>query len=187
MKKLALTTLLALASIMLAQETPPPPETAAPAAAVPSKRTIVQNGQTFEFASESKAPNCETQEYVVQGEDLANWSQLLTLQRITLAEAATPADFVAFFNRKTQEEGDAKLEILQQGLAACVFAVHFQKSDRNEEQVMLCMVTKDKKPTILNLIQYAIKPAKLSSDVVTLQLKSWQSRFCTQAATAATR
>lgn len=146
-------------------------------------RAISHNGQTFLLASSTKGPNVETEEYLLRGEKLAEWSQLLTMQRLTLENPSTPDEFAAYFQKRVNQEGGARLELIQQSKAAAVFAVHFAKSEQNEEQVMVCLVLADKGGS-LNLVQFAIKPARLMPEVVAAQLKSWKTKFTQQAAAA---
>jgi len=154
-------------------------ETAAPA---PEAKRITLNGQTFELANSTNGENIATEEYVLSGEKLATWTQLVTVQRITLAKPSSPDEFAAYFQKKISQESGARLDLLQQGRAACVFSTYFAKSDQNDEQMMVCLVFSEvKTPQVLNLIQYAIKPNQLAQSVVEMQLKAWKAQFSQQA------
>jgi len=157
-------------------------ESAPVSESVPEPKKITLNGQTFELANSVTGENIATEEYVLAGEKLAAWTQLITVQRITLAKPGSPDEFVSFFQKKISQEPGARLDLLQQGRAACVFSAFFAKSDQNDEQMMVCLVFADPKtPQVLNLIQYGIKPNKLARSVVELQLKAWKAQFTQQA------
>jgi hypothetical protein len=156
----------------------PAENAAAPAAAT---KTIEHDGQTFKLASSATGKNVETDEYVQAGETLADWTQLLTVQRMTLAKATPTDEFVAYFQKRIQAESGATLQILKQSKAVSVFAVRFPKSDGNDEQVMICLALTDPAKTgVLNIVQYAIKPTRLSVDLVEMRIKSWRDRFLHQ-------
>lgn len=87
-----------------------------------------------------------------------------------------------YFQKRLQEESGASLEVLKQTKSAAVFAVRFPPSDRNEEQVMVCLAFGD--PTnaaAFNVVQYAIKPTRLGVDLVEAHLKSWRDKLLRQA------
>jgi hypothetical protein len=174
-----------------AAEAPPPVPTPAttpraveaPAPTPPATRkTVEHNGQTFELVNSLKEERVETDEYVIVGEKLGEWTQLLTVQRLTVEKPATAEEFAAYFQKKVQQEGGASLQVIHQARAAAVFAARFPKSDSNEEQIIECLAFCDpKKPNVISLIQYAVKPHRIAQDVVELQLKSWQAKFVQQA------
>ena len=152
------------------------------ALSAPEAKRITLNGQTFELANSTNGENIATEEYVLSGEKLATWTQLVTVQRITLAKPSSPDEFATYFQKKISQENGARLDLLQQGRTACVFSTYFAKSDQNEEQMMVCLVFSEvKTPQVLNLIQYAIKPNQLAQSVVEMQLKAWKTQFSQQA------
>jgi len=157
-----------------ASEVPPPNAAAA-------KCTIVHDNQTFELANSTATKTVETDEYTASGEKLGEWTQLVTVQRLRLGGPATAASFVDYFKQKVAEDG-ASLEVLSPGKVASVFAVRFPKSDRNDEQVMICLAFSDAaKPELMNIVQYAIKPARCSVAEVASRIKSWRDKFVAQA------
>ena len=158
---------------LVAEEVAPP---------TPEPKRITLNGQTFELANSTNGENIATEEYVLSGEKLAAWTQLVTVQRITLAKPSSPDEFATYFQKRISQESGARLDFLQQGRAACVFSTYFAKSDQNDEQMMVCLVFSEvKTPQVLNLVQYAIKPNQLAQSVVELQLKAWKAQFSQQA------
>jgi hypothetical protein len=165
---------------------PPAVESAAPVATetppATSRKTVVHDGQTFELASSSALKNVETDEYVLAGEKLAEWTQLVTVQRLTLGKPTTADEFVAYFQKRLESEAGATLEILKQAKPASVFVVRFPKSERNDEQVMLCLAFGDPdKSAVLNIIQYAIKPTRASVTLAEMRIKSWRNKLVHQA------
>lgn len=140
------------------------------------------DGQAFALANSTTTDHVQTDEYVVSGEKIADWSQLVTVQRLTLAQP-TPADeFVAYFRKRVEAEDGATLEILQQAKSASVFAVRFPKSERNDEQMMICLAFVDRgTPKLLNIVQYALKPGRVSADLAAMRLQSWRDKFLAQA------
>lgn len=169
-------------SVQSDQSSPLPPPL--PVARAP---TIEHDGQPFQLANRTATKNAETDEYVVAGETLANWTQLLTVQRLTLARAATPEEFLAYFQKRVTADG-ASFDVVKQSPTATVFAVRFPASDKNDEQVMICLaVLAPDAPARLNVVQYAIKPLRAPVAVVEMRLRSWKDTFLRQAEAAAAK
>jgi hypothetical protein len=160
---------------------PPTAGTAERAAPVPRK-TFEHDGQTFELANSTTAKNVETDEYVVAGEKIADWSQVVTVQRLTMAQPTPSDEFLAYFQKRLNGEDGANLEILRQAKRASIFTVRFPKSEQNEEQIMICLAFADPaKPSVLNIVQYALKPSRVSANLAEMRMKSWRDKFLTQA------
>lgn len=158
--------------------------TAAPSAvggSSASSKTIEYDGQTFTLANSARNESVETDEYAVSGEKISNWTQLVTVQRLTLAKPTDTEAFVAFFKQRVGDDG-ASLDVLSHSKVASVFAVRFPKSEQNDEQVMICLAfLETAKPAALNIVQYAIKPTRCPLDVTTTRIKRWRDRFVAQA------
>jgi hypothetical protein len=149
---------------------------------VGSLKTVEHDGQIFELATSTTRNNVATDEYVIGGEKIAEWTQLVTVQRLTLAKATATDEFLAYFQKRVQAEAGSSLEILKQAKAASVFAVRFPRSERNDEQVMICLAFVDSaEPTVLNIVQYALKPSRVPIDVAEPRIRSWRDKFITQA------
>lgn len=149
-------------------------------AGAPGRRTVEHEGQVFELASSLAGANVETHEYVPVGETLATWTQLVTVQRLTLPGPRTTDEFLAYFEKRVREDG-ASWEVLRRTASASVFVVRFPASDRNEEQVMICLGMLDPaKATLVNIVQYAIKPQRVPVAAVESRLKSWRDKFLRQ-------
>ena len=180
--------LLCLASpLLLRGQAPTPavapaePAPASPTAQDSAVKKIEHDGQIFELANSTIGQNVQTDEYILAGEKLADWTQLITVQRLSVAKTATAEGFVTYFRQKVESDG-ASLDVLTHNKAACVFAVRFPKSDRNDEQVMICLAFTD--PTnagTLNIVQYAIKPLRSPVSTTAAHIKSWRDRFLRQA------
>lgn len=152
--------------------------------ATPARRTVEHDGTTFELANSTASAAAETDEYVAQGEKLTDWTQLVTVQRLKLAKPQSAEEFVTYFQRKLQAEDGASLDVLHQGKSVCVFVVRFPQSDRNEEQMMICLAFVDSAESArLNVVQFAVKPARIAAPLVESRLKSWRDQFLRQAET----
>ena len=175
-------TLLALAATRV-----PVPGMAAPASPIPAEtaaaagKTIEYDSETFTLANSARNESVETDEYTVSGEKISNWTQLVTLQRLTVAKPTDTEAFVDFFRQRMGEDG-ASLDVLSHRKAASVFAVRFPKSEQNDEQVMICLAfVATGKPSELNIVQYAIKPTRCPLDVTSARIKGWRDRFLHEA------
>lgn len=157
------------------------PVAAAPTAAEASTAPIEYDGQTFALANTARNECVETDEYTVAGEKISSWTQLVTVQRLTLAKPTDAEAFVGFFKQQVGQDG-ATLEVLAHSPIASVFAVRFPKSDRNDEQVMICLAfTKPGTATELNIVQYAIKPTRLPVELTAARIKAWRDKFLNEA------
>jgi hypothetical protein len=146
------------------------------------QKTIEHDGQVFELANSTSRNNVATDEYVVAGEKITEWTQLITVQRLTLAKPTRTDEFLAYFRKQMQAEDGSSLEILKQGELASVFAVRFPKSVRNDEQVMICLAFTDSaNAAVLNIVQYALKPTRVSIDLAEMRIRSWRDKFVAQA------
>lgn len=173
---------LVLAATASAAEPALPKSTPAPAEPPVSRNVVEHDGQTFELANRASSNNLETDEFVVAGETLGNWTQLVTVQRLTLPKPMSTQEFVTYFQKRLQDENGASLEVLKQAKSASVFVVRFPQSDRNDEQVMICLAFAEAAhPVLLNVVQYAIKPTRVSVDLVEARIKSWRNKFVRQA------
>jgi hypothetical protein len=161
---------------------PPAPTTSAETGArAGSTRVIEHDGQVFQLANATVAKNVETDEYVPEAEKITDWTQLITVQRLALAQSAGTDDFLAYFQKRVTQDG-ASVDVLKQAKLASVFAVRFPPSERNEEQVMICLAfVEPARPTLLNIVQYAIKPHRASVGVVEMRIRSWRDKFVRQA------
>lgn len=147
-----------------------------------SRTAIEHDGERFELANRSALRNVETDEYVLAGEKIGRWTQLVTVQRLTLPKPCAADRFVGYFQSRVRRENGTSLEVLREGAAASVFHVRFAASDRNAEQEMICLAFVDRqRPSRLNIVQFAIKPAGLAPAVLRARVRSWRERFLQQA------
>jgi hypothetical protein len=177
---------LALVSTVLAMRGADIPPLSAPSAVgevfAAARKTVEHDGQVFELANSTSRNNAATDEYIVAGEKITDWTQLITVQRLTLAKPTRTDEFLAYFRKQMQTEDGSSLEILKQAEAASVFAVRFPKSDRNDEQVMICLAFTDGgNAAVLNIVQYALKPTRVSVDLAEMRIRSWRDKFLAQA------
>jgi hypothetical protein len=181
-----LLSVLALVSAVLAvrgADNPPLSDPSAVSEALAATRkTVEHDGQLFELANSTSRNHVATDEYIVAGEKITEWTQLITVQRLTLAKPTRTDEFLAYFRKQMQTEVGSSLEILKQTDAASVFAVRFPKSDRNDEQVMICLAFTDSgNAAVLNIVQYALKPTRVSVDLAEMRIRSWRDKFLAQA------
>lgn len=157
-----------------------------PAVPAATRKTVEHDGQTFELATSTTGKNVRTDEYVVAGEQIADWTQLVTVQRLTIGRPTATSEFLAYFRTRVESESGATLDVLREGKAASVFAARFPKSARNDEQVMICLAFADAAdPATLDIVQYAIKPTRVPVALVERRIKSWRDKFLRQAQAAA--
>lgn len=164
------------------------PDVALPSSSTSSSsepETLQQYGQTFVLAGSTHTDVVHTEEYVLQGESVDNWSQLLTYQRVRLPEPFPTDEYVMLLKRCLEQRGGApRIRIVQQGKTASLFGIHYPATDRTPEQVALALLTiaDPQRPNELHLVQYAVNPARLSLEEMELQIKRWQGRLQSQAA-----
>ncbi|PTY05270.1 hypothetical protein DB347_17555 [Opitutaceae bacterium EW11] len=159
---------------------PPPPSTSRL-----ETETLQLYGQTFVLTGSIHSDVVHTEEYVLQGESADNWSQLLTYQRVRLPEPFPTDEYVMLLKRCLEQRGGApRIRIVQQGKTASLFGIHYLATDRTPEQVALALLTiaDPQRPNELHLVQYAVNPARLSLEEMELQIKRWQGRLQSQAA-----
>lgn len=190
--------LLVLASRLHGEETAPASTAVVPlgaqhenlamvAASAPSadRHVIQQYGLTFVLARSSRSESTETEEYFIQGESAESWSQMITYQRLVLPDPIATDHYVIWLKKHfDQTPGGPRLKLVQQGKAASIFGVQYPKSEKSGEQFELVLVTvaDPRRPNELHLIQYAINPDRVSLEEMELQVKRWQTRFQSQAA-----
>lgn len=147
-------------------------------------KEIKINGQVFTLANNSASGLVSTFEYTLAGEQYSEWTQLLTHQVIALANPVTAEEFVAYFQRKVREsDPGTAFEVVRQSPRAAVFQVVFPRTQVQDEQIMLCLCFPDPHRAEMNVVQYALRPNKLSANLVQLQVKSWLN-ILSQRATA---
>jgi|GEM_PF-5125606 len=151
-------------------------------------RELVLNGQTFHLVNSKSDGLVTSFEYALAGEKYEDWTQLLTHQVIGLTNPVTAEQFAAFFQRKLKDDDPkASMEIIQSFRKAVVFQVRFPRTEGQDDQVMVCLAFPDTKHAQMNVIQYALKPNRLSGNLAELQLKSWQGMLCAKATVAQNR
>lgn len=139
-------------------------------------------GQNFQLAQSYGNSEVETHEYVLEGESLRDWSQLVTVQRLTTPSASRPGDFVAFSSQRLTREGGTTVLTQPSGKRTSLFTAHFNKSPDHDEQVVVCLVfSSPADPTRLQILQYAAKPARLTPPQLESQLRAWRERLQSQA------
>lgn len=171
----------------------PPPESATPPAGTPAavekagaeRRTIQQYGMTFVLLRSSRQDNVETEEYFLEHESPENWSQMLTYQRVLMPEPLGADQYTTWLKRRFEESAAGpRLRTVQQGKLASIFGVQYPKTPKAEEEFCLALVTSPDagRPNELHVVQFAINLARLPVEEMELQVKRWQARFQSQAA-----
>lgn len=166
-----------------AESAPEPPSASSAGAATALVAPAISClGQTFLLAQSSGTPLVETHEYTREGETLRNWSQLVTVQRLTLARTTTAAEFVAFSQQRLGREGGTTVLTQPSGPRTGLFTAHFPQTADQEEQVVVCLVlAPPTAPAHLDIIQYAAKPTRLTPEQLEIQLRAWRGRLQSQA------
>lgn len=151
-----------------------------PASVVADKPTLTYAGQTFELAQTRPGDRLATAEYTLAGEKLAEWTQLVTVQKVTGTQPANPEQLVQFFRLRLKPD-EAKLDLLAETEKGRAFAVHFPAKGATEEQVMICLAFVDPaQRQVLNVVQYAVKPHRAGAEVAATQLRAWKDRLVAQ-------
>lgn len=195
---LVIATVVAL-TLRAGAETPAPvPEPASPrttegagptaATTATEPRTLRHDGLTFVLARSTRHDSTETEEYFLQGESQESWSQMITYQRVTLPEPLGTDAYISWMKKRfEQNPGGPRLKVVQQGKTASIFGVQYPKTEKTDPQfgLALAMVADPRRPNELHIIQYVINPARVSLADMELQVKRWQTRFQSQAASLA--
>ncbi len=148
-------------------------------------RTIQQYGLTFVLARSVRSDGVDTEEYFLKGETDATWSQMITYQRISLPEPLGADQYVTWLKRHMEQVANGpRLRVVLDGKVASIFGVHYATAEGVDGQFGLALVTRAdlRRPNVLHLIQFAVNPARLSVEEMELQVKRWQARFQSQAA-----
>ena len=154
---------------------------ASPAA---DRHTIQQYGLTFILSRSTRSDSTATEEYFLQGESAESWSQMITYQRLILAEPLGAGEYVTWLKKHfEQTHGGPRLKVVRLGKAASIFGVQYDKTDTTGGQFGLVLVTvaDPRRPNELHLIQYAINVNRISPEETDLQIKRWQALFQSQA------
>jgi hypothetical protein len=150
-----------------------------------SHKAIELHGTKFLLMASSRVGEVETEEYLVEGENAAAWTQMLTYQRVTLP-APMPADvYVTLLKRHLESRpGPPKFRTVQQGKDASIFGVHYLPGDAEREQFGLALVTipDPRRPNEVHILQYVCKPQEIAPEDLQLYARRWQARFQSQAA-----
>ncbi len=145
-----------------------------------SKACLTHAGQTFALAQSRPGDRLSTDEYTLPGETLGDWTQLITVQRITGSSPASPSHLLQFFRARLKAD-EAGLEVLAETERANAFAVRFPARGTSDEQVMLCLAFVDPaRRQVLNVVQYAVKPHRTGTEIAATQLRAWRDRLVGQ-------
>jgi hypothetical protein len=147
-----------------------------------AEESISHLGQSFSLAQRSTRAGVETDEYLLSGETLAAWSQLVSVQRVSLPRRISSEELLSFIKLKQQKAGEGAVTVLLQGKNACVFSTRFVETAGCEEQVMVALaLSNPKDPSGLFVLHYAYKPKRLEDSLAQEQLRGWKEKFTQQA------
>jgi len=152
--------------------------------AVQAKRTFEHNGHVYVLVFSNATEEVDTEEYVMEGETPGQWTQMISYQRIRLASAIGADQYVISLQRYfDQNKSVAHAKVVQQGKTATVFGVQYDKTSDRDLQltIALAFFPNAKDPSLLHLIQFTLKPAKVTSGEIENLIRSWQGRFQSEA------
>jgi hypothetical protein len=155
--------------------------------AIPSiqpRRTFEHNGHVYVLVLSNATEEVDTEEYVMEGETLDQWTQLISYQRVRLPSAIGADQYVASLQHYfDQNKSAAHSKVVQQGKTATVFGVQYDKTTDQDLQltIALAFFPSAKDPTLLHLIQFTLKPAKVTAAEIENLIRSWQGRFQSEA------
>lgn len=147
-------------------------------------RKILAEGETFVLRSSSRADGVETEEYGLDGQDPENWTELITCQRLALAEVLNADEYVALLKQRLQNsDPTAHLRVLQTNPRAAVFGIEYKAEDPRDAQLAFVLVTAlgAAHSSEIQLIQYTARPGAMDFSQLRARAKRWQARFQSQA------
>jgi len=149
-----------------------------------ARRTFEHNGHVYVLVFSNATEEVDTEEYVMEGETPDQWTQMISYQRIRLASAIGADQYVASLQRYfDQNRSAAHSKVVQNGKAATVFGVQYDKTSDRDLQLTIALAffpnTKD--PTLLHLIQFTLKPTNVASGEIENLIRSWEARFQSEA------
>lgn len=200
---LAVSGVLTLAVVVRAQEPTPSAQVRAQEANAPSpemreatnspdvspesspQKAIELYGTKFLLMTSSRLGEVETEEYLVEGESVAAWTQMLTYQRVTLPAPIAADVYVTLLKRHLESRpSPPKFRTVQQGKDASIFGVHYLPGNEAREQFGLALVSipDPRRPNEVHILQYVCKPQEIAPEDLQLYARRWQARFQSQAA-----
>jgi hypothetical protein len=158
----------------------------APQAAVEEKtrQKISAEGETFVLRSSSRSDGVETEEYLVDGQDSENWTELITCQRLVLPEVLNADEYVTLLKQRLQNaDPTAHVRVVQAHPRAAVFGIEYKAEDVRAAQLAFVLVTAvgAARSREIQLIQYTVRPGTMDFEQLQTRAERWQARFQTQA------
>ena len=151
-------------------------------------KTYQFNGRAFLQARHLEEGPVETFEYVRKGENLTNWTELVTHQRVTatgpLDQIGFRADsYVQFLREQLARDNSAQptqWNLLYSSKDSAAFLIRFNATDAYSAQVMVGLVLAGGSNTI-NVVQWALKTDAVDADTGSKEQASWVDLLVKQA------
>lgn len=137
-------------------------------------------GTTFVLASHSEDEALETDVFLPEGEGFGSWGRMVTAQR--LLKEASADRLLEYLRSKIVSRPLGEFAVLRQSSYACVFEAKVPESEEGREhRVVGLIIASPQAPALLNVVQYAYKPALLEQAVAEMDFASWKGRLLRQA------
>ena len=141
---------------------------------------ITLNGQAFHRADSEQSTAAKTFVYLPSGATLQDWSEMVTHQVITLQQRSGADEVLQFIREKSKAR--VRLELVLETRKASVFVSLSPGVEGEETQMAVGFAFLDlSDPLQIHLVQFVLKPNRLSQPDVEQKLKSWRDLFKTRA------
>lgn len=151
----------------------------------PGLRTVQLYGSKYVLVGSSRTDSVETEEYVQEGQTKDNWTQMLTYQRVVRPEPAAADSYAVALKRHLEQIPNApRVRSVQQSKMAAILGAHYPEIQGRPEQFSLALVIvpDSRRPNEVHVVQYVAKPQLVPPSDLELEVKRWQARFQSQAA-----
>lgn len=138
----------------------------------PEPASVEWLGQTWMLCRHQGRAGADTDEYFVQGEGPADWSQVLAVQRIP---SGTPAGLAA----RLGTQAGVHCQVLREDEASCVLALG-EAGDDPKDGVLLVQKAGPAGGALI-VISYLQRTTRLEATRAALQLGAWRERLLAQA------
>lgn len=138
----------------------------------PEPASVEWLGQTWVLCRHQGRAGADTDEYFVQGEGPADWSQVLAVQRIP---SGTPAGLAA----RLGTQAGVHCQVLREDEASCVLAL--TETGEDPKDGVLLVQKAGPAGGALIVISYLQRTTRLEATRAALQLGAWRERLLAQA------
>lgn len=155
-------------SALRAEGEPPAPTT--------QKPCISHRDQVFNLTRHQENGDLETDEYLLPGESLADWSQLITVQRLRRPVALEAA--AKFIQTSFEKEFSATVSSLGQSNHHRLLQANIPEQTTTQQHRVLCLLSDGlQENASLVVIQFALRPSTGSPAAQDALFISWRDRL----------